>query len=423
MWGSRIGALYKTEAMPAASFEYDREFQKSGIELAPLTMPLSERLYQFHGLSEDAFHGVPGLIADSLPDKFGNAVINRWLAVNGRLPESFTALDRLCYTGKRGMGALEYVPSTGPESFNDPIDVTEMTRFAADVLTGRESLSVAEGDVRLAQLLEIGASAGGARAKAVIAWNEKTGEGRSGQINAGEGFRYWILKFGGVEGNGDHGLKDKKQYTLVEYAYYRMALDCKIHMTESRIYEKDGIRHFLTERFDRVNGKKLHMQSLGAMVHADYNQPGLMSYEEFANCARLLGIGRQGIEQFFRRMVFNVTAVNCDDHVKNFSFLMDREGEWSLAPAYDMTFAYQRGNQWLSGHQMTINGKTNHIEEEDILTCGKTMGLSRAFCRREIGQIRSVADRWMEYAQQAGISERRADEIRHGMLLWRKEEA
>lgn len=416
LWGTRIGYIHQSENDVAASFEYDRKFLTSGIELSPFRMPLSDRIFSFPELSRiDAFHGIPGLFADSLPDKFGNAVINKWLAGQGRSPESFTAIERLCYTGKRGMGALEYVPAAGPEILNSNVDITEMTQLASEILSGKESAVLSDKDASIMQLLEIGSSAGGARAKAIIAWNEETGEVRSGQIETGKGFDYWLIKFDGVSGNGDHNLADKKQYSLIEYAYYLMAIDLGIDMNECRIYKKDGLHHFMTKRFDRANGDKIHMQTLAALGHFDYNTPNVCSYELYADLAKRLGIGKSGIEQIFRRMVFAVLGGNCDDHVKNFSFLMNRKGKWMLSPAYDLTFAYNPDNRWISKHQMSVNGKTSGITAEDLVASGKSMGLSQGFCRKVLSETEAVVGKWLSYAEKCGMSEERANEIQKGI--------
>ncbi|MBR5164073.1 MAG: type II toxin-antitoxin system HipA family toxin [Ruminococcus sp.] len=418
LWGTRIGYIHQGDDDAAASFEYDKKFLRSEIELSPFKMPLSDRIYSFPELSRvEAFHGIPGLFADSLPDKFGNAVIDKWLAGQGRSPETFTAIERLCYTGKRGMGALEYVPATSPEFINSEIDVTEMTKLASEVLSGKESAVLSDKEASIMQLLEIGSSAGGARAKAIVAWNEKTGEVKSGQVDAGKGFDYWLIKFDGVSGNGDHNLADKKQYSLIEYAYYLMAVDLGIEMSECRIYEKDGLHHFMTKRFDRVNGDKVHMQTLAALGHFDYNTPNVCSYELYTDYAKRLGIGKKGIEQIFRRMAFAVIGGNCDDHVKNFSFLMNRKGEWKLSPAYDLTFAYNPDNRWISKHQMSINGKTSNITSDDLIASGKTMGLTAEFCHKAISDTDSTVSDWLSYAEKCGISEERAIEIQRGIRL------
>lgn len=412
LWGTRIGVVYQDEGDVAASFEYDKSFLGSGIELSPIKMPLSSKIYTFPELLRTtAFRGMPGLLADSLPDKFGNAVIDKWLISQGRKPDSFSAIERLCYTGKRGMGALEYVPANGPNDINDAVDVSEMVSLASQVLQSKQNISFSGNDITKMQLIEIGSSAGGARAKAVIAWNEQTGEIRSGQADAGSGFDYWLIKFDGVNGSGDHGIADGKQYTLIEYAYYLMAKDLNIDISECRILHKDGLNHFMTKRFDRRNGTKVHTQTLAALAHLDYNVPNLCSYELYAWYARQLGIGMSGIEQIFRRMAFAVIGVNCDDHVKNFSFLMDKQGQWRLAPAYDLTFAYNPDNRWISAHQMSINGKTKQINENDILSCGTSMGLNIAKCKNIIRQTKEVVGHWADYAAQCGISEKRAMEI------------
>ena len=410
LWGTRIGILSLKESRSYASFEYDRDFVKNvagaGIELSPIMMPVSERVYEFPELA-NSFHGVPGMIADSLPDKFGNAVISRWLAGQGMTDADFNVIDRLCYTGKRGMGALEYVPATGSDADQDEVlNVSEMVRFASDILSGRETMRLeASSGLTYAGLLKLGTSAGGARAKTLIAWNEKTGEVRSEQIDAGDGFEYWLMKFDGVSKNGDHDLIDAPEYTLIEYAYYKMALACGIVMEECRLFSENGRNHFMTKRFDRKNGQKLHTQTLGALTHTDYNVPGLMGYEEASVYMRRLGLGADEIIQYFTRMVFNVLAINQDDHVKNTSFLMDRTGKWSLSSAYDITFSYDENNQWLRAHQMTVNGKSVGIEPSDLREAGKNMGLTKRQIDSCIEKVRFSLSHWEEYASDAGIKE------------------
>lgn len=416
LWGTRIGVIYQDNHLSPGRFEYDKKFLNSGIELSPFMMPLSGRIYSFPELVRlEAFHGLPGLFADSLPDKFGNAVIEQWLISHGRSISSFSAIERLCYTGKRGMGALEYVPATETAASDEDIDVTDMVELATEVLADKEQSVLEKNKAAVAQLIEIGSSAGGARAKAVISWNPKTGIIKSDQVKAGEGFEQWIIKFDGVNKNGDHGLVDKKQYSLIEYAYYLMALDSGIDMMECRILSKDGLNHFMTRRFDRKDGKKIHVQTLAAIKHIDYNQIGAYSYEAYAECARKLGIGKEGIKQLFRRMVFNVLSANCDDHVKNFAFQMDRQGKWSLTPAYDLTFAYNPNNKWISEHQMLINNKFSRITDNDMIQSGIQMGLTREYCVSVVEEIRQVVNNWYEYAMKAGISESRSEEISHGI--------
>ena len=404
LWGNRIGILHQGEAEQVPVFEYDRAFIKSGIELAPIMMPLSERLYRFPGLKDStAFHGLPGLVADSLPDRFGNAVIDIWLEKNGRKAGSMTALERLCFTGKRGMGALEYHPAESPDNPDSVVDVTNLTLLASSILSRKEKLAFDMDEISTAQMIDVGSLAGGARAKAVIAWNESTGEIRSGQVQTAPGFDNWLIKFDNVGGNGDHGLEDRTQYTLIEYAYHLMAKDAGIQMNQCRIFKKDGLSHFMTRRFDRDGARKKFVQSLGALGHYDYNEPRMCSYETCASISRKIGIGKEGLEELYRRTAFNVIAANLDDHVKNFSFMMDRDGTWCLSPAYDITFAYSPDNKWLREHQMTINGKSEHISDGDLLAFGKKIGLSSIFCRDALKKVESVVKDWPQYAEQCGI--------------------
>ncbi|MBE5958419.1 MAG: type II toxin-antitoxin system HipA family toxin [Lachnospiraceae bacterium] len=408
LWGTRIGIVHLEDEKNYASFEYDRNFVESEIEVSPIKMPLSNRVYEFPTLAGDAFHGVPGMLADSLPDKFGNAVIERWLISKGKSQADFNVIDRLCYTGKRAMGALEYVPATGNDrEIDDSINVSEMVKFASDILNNKEKVELSdEENLAYEQLIQLGTSAGGARAKAVIAWNEKTKDIRSGQILLDKDYDYWLMKFDGVNKNGDHGLKDSIEYTLIEYAYYQMAVKAGINMNECRIYSENGRNHFMTKRFDRVNGKKIHMQTLGALAHIDYNIPGLFSYEQAADVMKRINLTAAEREQFYRRMVFNVVAVNQDDHVKNTSFLMDKTGKWSLAPAYDITFSYDVNNKWLSAHQMLVNGKNDNINLEDMIECGKKMDISTKKCKGIIEEVISSVDMWEQIAGETGIDEK-----------------
>ena len=380
----------------------------SRIELSPLRMPLGKKVYEFPGLAGEPFYGMPGLVADSLPDRFGNAVIEQWLMSLGKSLSDFTAVDRLCYTGKRGMGALEYVPaSTDIKDIDEKINVREMVKFASEVLSRREHISLkANESLTYSQLVQVGSSAGGARAKALIAWNEATNDVRSGQTQLGRGYDYWLMKFDHVAKNGDHGLEDRPEYTLIEYAYYLMAKAAGITMNECRIYESEGDHHFRTKRLYRENGKKLHMQTLGALAHISYQEPGACGYELAAMYMKEMGISYKETEEFYRRMVFNCLAVNQDDHVKNISFIMDRTGKWKLSPAYDITFSYNPTNKWLRAHQMTVNGKTAQINMVDLLTAGGKMGIKEKRCRDIISQVQTAVGNFTEYAQAAGIREK-----------------
>ena len=408
LWGTRIGIIHQDVTKAYAAFEYDKDFVNSGIEVSPLRMPLGMNVYEFPNLTEAPFYGMPGLVADSLPDRFGNTVIEQWLMLQGRSLSDFTAIDRLCYMGKRGMGALEYVPaSTDVKDIDADINVREMVTFASQILADREGISLKTDDnLTYAQLVQVGTSAGGARAKAVIAWNEETNEIRSGQIQLGSGYDYWLMKFDNVSKNGDHGLEDKPEYTLIEYAYYLMATDAGITMNECRIYNSEGDHHFMTKRFDRENGKKLHMQSLGAMAHVSYQEPGAIGYELAGMYMKGLGISYREIEQFYRRMVFNCLAVNQDDHVKNISFIMDRSGKWTLSPAYDITFSYNPDNKWLRAHQMMVNGKTTAIGLSDLLEAGNKMGIKERRCKDIISEIGVSVSDFRKYAEHVGIKEK-----------------
>lgn len=423
LWGSTIAAVSLEDEAATATFEYDPAFIKSGIEVAPLTMPLSNRLYAFPSLQQVTFYGLPGLLADSLPDRFGNALIDAWLARSGRSPESFNAVERLCYTGSRGMGALEYEPAVRFDARGtSPLEVGKLVELASEILTHRHNLRGwlhEEGkETALRDILRVGTSAGGARAKAVIAWNPKTNEVRSGQVKAGSGFEYWLMKFDGVSNNKDKELDDPKGYGAIEYAYYRMAVDAGITMSPCRLFEENGRRHFMTKRFDRLDGgDKLHMQSLCGMAHYDFNQAGAYSYEQALQVIRRLKLPMAAIEEQFRRMVFNIIARNQDDHVKNIAFLMDRLGNWSLAPAFDMTYSYQPGGKWTSSHQMTMNGKRSGFTLEDFKACATTASMKRGRAETIINEVRAVVARWPDYADESRVTPEQRDKIHTALIL------
>lgn len=409
MWGSRIGAVALNDKDHTARFQYDPDFVQSGIEVAPLTMPLSDRVYSFPELSQEGFHGLPGLLIDSLPDRFGNALIEEWLARQGRDADSFNSVERLSYTGNRGMGALEFVPALGPDS--TPVcklNMERLVKLANDVLRQRNELSTSfkkkNRTTALDDILRIGTSAGGARAKAVIAWNPKTNEVRSGQADLPLGFEHWLLKFDGITGSGET-LADPKGYGKIEFAYYLMAKDCGIQMNECRLFQEGKRSHFMTRRFDRLpNGDKLHYQSLAAMSHLDYSLPGTASYEQIFHVLRKLGFGHKETSQMFRRMVFNILAQNNDDHVKNFGFLMNRTGEWSLAPAFDVTYSYKPGGKWAASHQLSLGGKRGDFTLSDFLKCEKNAQLKRDEAKQIIEKTQEVISHWLEYAKISEIS-------------------
>jgi serine/threonine-protein kinase HipA len=423
LWGRTIGAVSLEEGAGIAAFQYDPAFLNSGIELSPITMALSPPIYQFPSLPQVSFHGLPGLLADSLPDKFGNALIDAWLATQGRRPESFNAIERLCYIGVRGMGALEFAPAKGPPLRRSAkVQVAELVNLASQVLTHRDSLQVSFAPGRrhdgLVEILRVGTSAGGARAKAIIAWNRDTNEVRSGQVKAPAGFEYWLLKFDGVNSNKDKELEDPKGYTVIEFAYALMAADAGIEMSECRLLEEGGRRHFMTRRFDRLSdGGKLHMQSLAALAHFDFNSAGAYSYEQSFDVIKRLGLAMRAREQQFRRMIFNVVARNQDDHVKNIAFLMDKTGAWCLSPAFDVTYAYNPTGLWTNRHQMTISGKTDDFTQEDFKKVAQVAGLKRGRSHGILTEVMAAVKEWPRYAKTAGVPGSQRDQITRALRL------
>ncbi len=423
LWNRRIGAVSLGDGKPVANFQYEPEFARSAIELAPIVMPLSDRIYSFPSLSRQTFHGLPGLLADSLPDRFGNLLIDAWLATQGRRSGSFNAVERLCYTGSRGMGALEFVPATEPSQAVDrKIEIGQLVDLASRILRGRAEMDASflksEKAEALADILRVGTSAGGARAKAVIAWNQTTQEVRSGQVDTADGFEHWLIKFDGVKGNKDKELEDPEGYGSIEYAYYRMATDAGIEMSECLIMKEGGRRHFLTKRFDRKDhGEKLHMQSLGAIAHLDYEAAGAHSYEEAFAVIRELNLGQAAIEQQFRRMLFNVVARNQDDHVKNIAFLMDKSGAWSLSPAFDVTYSYNPSGVWTAQHQMSINGKRDAFSREDFRICAKTALMKRGRSDSILDEVLSAVGNWDAFASEAEVGSHSVDRIRRAHRL------
>jgi len=423
LWGSDIGYVSLDEDQQVASFEYDRDFLRSGIEVSPINMRLSSQLYRFPELSLKSFHGLPGLLADSLPDKFGNAVIDTWLATKGRKPESFNAVERLCYIGTRGMGALEFKPAIARgKSSSSRIHVAQLAELASEILTHRESLVTVfanrKDEQAVREILRVGTSAGGARAKALIAWNPTTNEVRSGQVAAGIGFEYWLMKFDGVKNNRDKELADPEGYGAIEYAYSRMAVDAGIFMMPCRLFEEKGRCHFMTKRFDRTDdGVKKHMQSLAAVAHFDFNMAGAYGYEQAIMVMRDLNLEQDAVKQQFRRMVFNIVARNQDDHVKNIAFLMDRKGSWSLSPAFDVTYSYNPTGDWTSAHQMTLNGKRDDFTMDDLESCGNLARLKRGEAKAVVSEIQAVVSNWPDYAEEAGVQPEQRDRIHQVLRL------
>lgn len=419
LWGRRIGAVSQEGHRPAV-FEYTPELLRSGLQPSPLRMSAEPRTlrHRFTGLP-DSFRGLPGLLADSLPDRFGNAVIDAWLARQGRAPESFNAVERLCYIGTHGMGALEFEPTPGPEQAPDrELEIAELVRLAAEVLAQRAGLDVSieqESPEAMRDILSVGTSAGGQRAKAVIAFDPTTGSVRSGQLDAPDGYQHWLLKFDGVD--GAHEIGEAEGYGAIEYAYANMARACQIEMMPCRLLEEGGRRHFMTRRFDRVGNRKLHLQSLGALRHYDFMRDGAYSYEQAFGAIRELGLSHAAVEQQFRRMVFNIVARNQDDHVKNIAFLMNEQGEWALSPAFDMTYAYNPSGRWTSRHQMTVNGRRDGFTVADLRACGSVALLKRGAAESILAEVRDAVGAWERHAGDAGVDERQAAAIAKTLRL------
>ncbi|MCK9554167.1 type II toxin-antitoxin system HipA family toxin [Aquamicrobium sp.] len=408
LWGRRIGAVSWDEARALGIFQYDPAFVGAGIEVAPLKMPVREAPYEFPALRKETFKGLPGMLADALPDKFGNRLIDAWLAETGRSADRFSPVDRLCYIGNRGIGALEFEPTVRKATRSKKLEVAQLVDLANRVLSERENLAGRLGGENDAEALEdilsVGTSAGGARAKAVLAWNRETGEFRSGQVKVDEGYEHWLLKFDGVSNNRDKELADPQGFGKIEYAYHLMATAAGIDMSECRLHHENGRSHFMTRRFDRDGrGRKLHMQSLGAMQHFDFNDPASYSYEQAALTVRALGLGMDVVEQQVRRAIFNVVARNQDDHVKNISFLMDRSGTWRLSPAYDVAYSYNPSGVWTRDHQMSLAGKRNDFTHDDLMAFASNVGVKAVRAKRTIEDVVEAVGRWRAFAEEAGV--------------------
>lgn len=416
LWGRRIGAVFWDDGRGVGVFEYDSAFLSAGIEVCPLEMPVREGTFDFPALGQ-SFMGLPGLVADSLPDRFGNLLIDAWLAETEKSPESFGPVDRLCYVGTRGMGALEYQPASRGRGRREKVEIAQLVDLANRVLEERRGMSGRLGDTEaLEDILRVGTSAGGARPKAVLAWNRDTGEFRSGQVDAKSGFEHWILKFDGITSYTDRELADPLGYGRIEYAYHLMARHAGIEMSECRLELEGDRSHLMTRRFDREKtgdrDAKVHMQSLAALRHFDYYDAGAHSYEQAMETIRELGLGMVAVEEQYRRAVFNVVARNQDDHVKNISFLMNRAGDWRLSPAYDVTYAYNPLGPWTGRHQMSLAGKRGDFEPADLLRFAETSGLKIRRAARIIDQVLEAVDDWPRFAADAGVGKRDVQRIR-----------
>jgi len=424
IWGKLVGAVAWNTEMGFATFEYDPKFKQLGWDLAPLKMAISDNRNQFSfpelrkdkNSVFDTFKGLPGLLADALPDKYGNQLINLWLAQQGRPIDSMNPVEKLCFIGSRGMGAMEFEPTVLKESKRTfSIEIDSLVSIAQKMLEKREAFSTnlkKDEEQAVLEILKIGTSAGGARPKALIAWNEKTGAVKSGQTKAPNGFEHWLIKLDGVSEEqlgGTHG------YGRVEMAYYNMAIACGIEMMPSRLLEENGRAHFMTKRFDREGAEvKHHTQTFCALKHFDFNLVNSFSYEQLFQCMRELKLSYKDAEQMFRRMVFNVIARNCDDHTKNFSFLLKKGGKWELAPAYDVCHAFRPGSEWVSQHALSINGKRKDITKADLLVVGKSINSKKA--SEIIDEINYTVNQWKTFANGVNVKTYLRDEIAKTLL-------
>ncbi len=416
LWGQHAATVAWNENYQAGSFEYTPDFANGILDISPLTMPIKQRqVYLFPSLSKDTFIGLPGLLADALPDAFGKALLDRWLTSVGRTFAN--PVERLCYQGKRSMGALEFVPARDHYlEQGTKLEIDSLVEVAREVLDEKKKLDVninEDAKEAIANIIRVGTSAGGQRAKAVIAFNEATGEVRSGQIEVPAGFNHWLIKLDGVT-NAELG--DPKHYGQIEYVYYLMAREAGINMSECRLLEENGRAHFMTRRFDRIHGnEKVHMQTLCGIAHYDYKMLHAYSYEQTFQVMRRLRLPYSQAEEMYRRMVFNVIARNQDDHTKNISFLMDKGGNWSLSPAYDMSWSYNPKGVWTSKHQMSVNNKWDEITKEDLLAVAKNVNIKQPTAIIE--QVKDGVSKWAQYAKEQGIPRKIMNAIDSTLLL------
>ena len=416
MFGQNIGTFVWDDSYRVARFEYDNDFVGKGIEPSPIMMPVQQgRIYSFGSLNWDTFNGLPGMLADSLPDTYGRALFDQWLTLTGRTTSN--PVESLCFLGQRCMGALEFEPATGPSSdVNMKFEIDSLIDVAREALSNKKDFGVnldVDRKAAIAEILRLGTSAGGQRAKAIIAYNKETGEVRSGQISAPEGFDYYLIKLDGV--TAEAGFKETENFGRLEYSFSELVKNCGIDMTECSLIEENGRAHFLTKRFDRENGRKIHMQTLCGMAHYDFRLKNGHSYEQAFNVMRRLRLPYSQAQEMFRRIVFNVVVRNQDDHTKNISFLMDPSGQWRLSPAYDMGFAYNPKGAWTATHQMSINGKFDNITRADLLSLANANNIKNA--SEIIDQVCETTAGWPELAKNLGVPQKMIDSIVPDMLL------
>jgi serine/threonine-protein kinase HipA len=414
LWDTPIGEVAWDPARRVADFRYLDAFLDNPIEPSPIQLAKRRGIYRFDRLPEEAFQGLPGLLADALPDRYGHAVINRWLEAHGRPANSMNPVEKLLYIGRRAMGALSFAPpSRALEDDGRSIELDDLVALANTVLSQRrDAVRTLKAEPHYEDLISVGVSAGGARAKALVGFDPERRELRSGQIDLPEGFSHWLLKLDGVQRSGDHGVPDPQGYGRIEYAYSRMARAAGIDMPDTELLEDGPRRHFMVRRFDRPGGReRLHMQTLAALVHIDYNEPGLFSYEQALGVLRRLKCPAADQHEFLKRAYFNVLARNQDDHVKQVSFLMDRRGRWRLSPAYDLTYAWNPDGRWTSRHQMAIAGKLDDFEPADLARLGIAAEQSPSRVRRTLEDVAAAVDRWPKFAGEAGVEDKVAASI------------
>jgi len=415
LYGEPIGSVSWDERYNVARFEYDKSFTLKGIEPSPLMMPVREgRVYSFGDIDKTTFKGLPGMLADSLPDTYGRALFERWLALTGRT--SGNTIETLCFLGKRCMGALEFEPAVDNIDTDVKIEIDSLVNVAKEALSNKSDFSVnidKDKKAAIAEILRLGTSAGGQRAKAIIAYNKETGEVRSGQAEAPSGFDYYLIKLDGVSAKA--GFRETENYGRLEYSFYRLVKECGIQMSECSLIEENGRAHFLTKRFDRENGEKIHMQTLCGIAHFDYRLLRAYSYEQTFNVMRALRLTYKEEQEMFRRIVFNVVVRNQDDHTKNISFLMDKNGKWRLAPAYDMGYAYNPDGEWTSMHQISVNGKFNDIDRNDLMEFAATNSIKNA--AQIIDDVCSAASKWPDIAKECIVPQKMIETIKQDFLF------
>ncbi|MCF2950338.1 type II toxin-antitoxin system HipA family toxin [Paraglaciecola aquimarina] len=423
-----VGAVSYDTDKQLGAFEYFPSFVKTGIQLSPIKMPLSDKIYSFSELDHHTFKGLPGLIADSLPDDFGNAVMNAWIASQGKSTADISPLQRLQYTGTRGMGALTFAPAYRRKNLNasQSIQVESLVAIAQDVLNKRAEFQVnlanqGQQDTQaMLSLLSVGMSAGGARPKAVLAFSQDFSQVRSGQTNAPSGFTHYLMKFDGVSehNKNQETFGDPLGYGAMEYTYYLMAKKCGINMMPCHLLNEGKRRHFITQRFDRIGNNKVHMQTLNGIEHVSYKKIGSYSYAELFGTARKLGLSPDDAIQIFKRMVFNVIARNHDDHAKNFAFVLDKQDKWQLSPAYDLAYSYKPDSHWVSKHWMTLNGKQDNFTRDDFYSFKK---ISPLFNKRTINDIldntKEVVSKWPKLAKEQAVPSSLIKEINQNLRL------